>query len=137
MNEEETEIARAFVACALWKWLPGMLGASVTGGVWRVEQADLTALGGAGAGPASIHEVGTWLPDITDPCTRGGILQLVRDPMDDKDLHVRCSRPYVPGYEEVPSWAVYCGRGSRLTARHNDEAEALLWMLQAASEVKT
>ena len=134
MTNEEIEIARSFVACKGWRWLPGMLGVSATGGVWRVEQADLTALGGAGLGPASIHEAGTWFPDINDPCTRGGILQLVRDATGDPDLHVRCIRPYVPSYTESSPWAVHSGRGQRLTERHHTEAEALLQVLQAASE---
>jgi hypothetical protein len=60
-----------------------MLGLSPKAGRWRVEQADLTALCGAGAGPASIHEAGVWLPDLDDPATLGCVLALVREAWGD------------------------------------------------------
>ena len=72
MTEEEIKTARAFVACSRWKWLPGM-----------------RAVGRKGY-PAIIIRVdeplrklsGVWrdaVPDITEPCTLGGILQLIQD----------------------------------------------------------
>ena len=73
------ELARRAIACKGWRWMPGMLGLSAKAGSWRVEQTDLTTLFGAGAGPASIHEVGVWLPDLTDPATVGCLLALVRE----------------------------------------------------------
>ncbi len=126
MTEEETKIARAFVACARWVWLPGMLtdrGVRIS----SVRPPRAYVLGA---------EVPT-LPDITDPCTRGGILQVARDATGDPDLHVRCALPYTPSYTDALPYAVYSGRGQRWTDRHNSEAEALLQVLQAASDNQT
>jgi len=79
MTEEEIEIARAFVACSRWKWLPGMLGPDG----FRIQEVREDPRGftvvsrGMGWTAPSLQE--DWLPDITDPCTLGGILQLVRE----------------------------------------------------------
>jgi hypothetical protein len=87
-NTMSEKLARRAVACPGWRWMPGMLGLSAKAGLWRVEQADLTALFGAGAGPASIHEVGAWLPDLTDPATLGCLLALVREAWGDSAMSV-------------------------------------------------
>ena len=128
------ELARRAVACKGWRWMPGMLGVTATGGVWRVEQADLTALYGAGAGPVSIHETGTWFPDLTDPATVGCLLALVREAAQEPGLHVRCMLPYAPDMsgKTPPPWVLYSGRGQRWGDRHETEAEALVAALEAA-----
>jgi hypothetical protein len=124
MNEEELEIARAFVVCGRWVWLPGMLGVSAMAGIWRVEKADLTALGGAGAGPASIHEAGAWFPNISDPATLGCILQVVRE------AH---GIPWLNTVPLVTAGGVHGWRVRGLdTPVCKTEAEALLRALQAA-----
>ena len=63
MTPEQTKIARAFVKCSAWKWLPGMLGGD-------------TGLRFDGDPP---HDWEAEYPDITDPATLGCIVQLVRD----------------------------------------------------------
>ena len=83
------DLAKQAVACKGWRWMPGMLGVSAKAGLWRVEQADLTALCGAGAGPASIHEAGVWLPDLDDPATLGCLLALVREAYGKSGIHAR------------------------------------------------
>lgn len=113
-----TDLAKRAVACRHWRWMPGMLGLSAKAGLWRVERADLTALSGAGAGPASIHEVGAWLPDLTDPATLGCLLALVREALDIPYLCTSVSpegRWWVDGY-----------------SLHDTEAEALVAALEAA-----
>ena len=113
-----TDLAKRAVACRHWRWMPGMLGLSAKAGLWRVERADLTALSGAGAGPASVHEVGAWLPDLTDPATVGCLLALVREALGIPYLCTSVSpegRWWVDGY-----------------SLHDTEAEALVAALEAA-----
>ena len=119
------DLARRAVACRHWRWLPGMLGLSAKAGLWRVEQADLTALFGAGAGPASIHEVGVWLPDLSDPCTLGGLLALVREAWG-------CPHLSVVGTSE--DWRIDAEGvvGVRDLHSYKSEAEALVAALEAA-----
>ena len=120
------ELARRAVACDRWRWMPGMLGLSPKAGRWRVEQADLTALCGAGAGPASIHEAGVWLPDLDDPATVGCLLALVREAWGDRCLHVGL----------LPArWGVWTSQNMPLhesVGKGLTEAEALVAALEAA-----
>jgi hypothetical protein len=102
--------------------MPGMLGLSAKAGLWRVEQADLTALFGAGAGPASIHEVGAWLPDLDDPCTLGGLLALVREAWGDSAAHA------APDGD----WHIYGDMPETEYAIGDTEAAALVAALEAA-----
>ena len=116
-----------------------MLGLSVSAeaGLWRVEQADLTALSGAGAGPASIHEVGVWLPDLSDPATLGCLLALVREAWG---CHVHLRRWASPAPDmsgrDRSTWEPVDGLGRRLVAGPrvlcDTEAEALVAALEAA-----
>ena len=103
-----------------------MLGLSVgaEAGVWRVEQADLAALSGAGAGPASIHEVGVWLPDLSDPATLGCLLALVREAWGCDSLTCQPLLPLVG----VHGWRVV-GTSAQ---SDNTEAAALVAALEAA-----
>jgi len=72
MTEEQIALARRAVACKGWEWLPGMLA---------VEQA----VPGMALSPHPVrvddywHNVGVWLPDLTDPATLGCLLALVRE----------------------------------------------------------
>lgn len=120
------ELAQRAVACRHWRWMPGMLGLSVSAeaGLWRVEQADLTALSGAGAGPASIHEVGVWLPDLSDPATLGCLLALVREAWGCDSLTCQPLLPLVG----VHGWRVV-GTSAQ---SDNTEAAALVAALEAA-----
>ena len=117
-----SDLAKRAVASPHWRWMPGMLGITAKAGLWRVERADLTALSGAGAGPASIHEVGVWLPDLTDPCTLGGLLALVREAWGGCDTYL------YPGSGEGDWW---CTAGDQ-DFHAPTEAEALVAALEAA-----
>ena len=72
-NEQLAALARRAVACKGWRWMPGMLaiewvapGMSLTGGrPFRVDDG--------------WHDVGVWIPDLTDPATLGCVLALVRE----------------------------------------------------------
>jgi len=139
MTDEELKIARAFVECSPWQWLPGMrmlhsimgparVRSTTDQGVWVVKEKNL-------ASGFRVERDGN-IPDVTDPATLGCILQVARDAMGDPGLHLRCTLPYVPSYTAASPWAVYSGRGQRLSDRHDSEAESLLQVLQAAPEVK-
>jgi hypothetical protein len=109
-----------------------MLGLSAKAGPWRVEQADLTALCGAGAGPASIHEVGAWLPDLSDAATVGCLLALVREVW---------GWPHAFACHDETGWCVPSGETGCCVElqdeagdgeRYNTEAAALVAALEAA-----
>jgi hypothetical protein len=79
MTPEMLDLARRAVACKGWRWMPGMLA---------VEQAvPGMALS---ARPVRVddywHEVGVWLPDLTDPATVGCLLALVREAWGQEDM---------------------------------------------------
>lgn len=110
------DLARRAVACRGFRWLPGMLA---------VEQAvPGMALSSR---PARVddywHEVGIWLPDLTDPATLGCLLALVREAHKDKGAYVYWS-------EMFQEWIVGFTRG---VMRHYDtEAHALVAALEAS-----
>ncbi len=140
MTPEELEIARAFVACGRWVWLPGMRAGHVfadsPGGLWWDRlYGEPGSLVGAAQG-LEVHPSGTYpnptthvAVDHTDPCTRGGILQVVRDATGRKHAYLE----YVGGY-----WAMVDPMDDRWplywTHACASEAEALLLALQAAPE---
>jgi len=69
MTNEEIEIARAFVECGRWKWLPGMRRLTFDGGhLYPSRVAD------DGTYPGGLFPA----PDITDPITAWGTLELVK-----------------------------------------------------------
>ena len=120
MNEEELEIARGFVDCSRWQWLPGIRAVGRKGypAAWFRVEEPLRRLGGV------------WrdsVPDITDPATLGCILHLVRDVWGSPTAYLYCYgrswffEPQQPDPTNHPS-----GR---------TEAETLLHALQVAPEV--
>lgn len=72
MTDEQIALARRAVACKGWKWMPGMLAVE-----WTAPGMSLT-----GGRPVRVddgwHEVGVYVPDITDAATLGCLLALVR-----------------------------------------------------------
>ena len=72
MTADMLDLARRAVACPKWRWMPGMLA---------VEQA----VPGMALSPRPVrvddywHEVGVWLPDLTDPATLGCLLALYEE----------------------------------------------------------
>lgn len=73
MTPPQLDIARRAVACRGWRWMPGMLAIE-----WAAPGMSLT-----GGRPVRVddgwHEVGVWLPDLSDPATLGCLLHLVRE----------------------------------------------------------
>ena len=130
MTPEETKIARAFVECGRWRWLPGMrmlhpimgparVRSTTEQGVWVVKEKNL-------ASGLRAERDGN-IPDITDPCTRGGILRLVQDA---GGLIFKLSiRPM--GCQLVVEWP-----NGRLDGFRGTFSGVLLQALQAAPEVQ-
>jgi len=110
------KIARAFVACSRWKWLPGMLGGD-------------TGLRFDGDHPADWE---AQYPDINDPATIGCIFQVVTEAHGRKALSFR---PRPCGLFGVVVTVGDIGHGDE-EQRFSAFAigEALLLALQAAPE---
>ena len=121
MTDEELKIARAFVACARWQWLPGMRAVGRKGypAAWFRVEEPLQKLGGVWRGA---------VPDVTDPATLGCILQLVQDA---GGLIFKLSiRPM--GDMLVVEWP-----NGRLDSFRGTFSRVLLQALQAAPEVQS
>ena len=122
------ELGRRAVACARWRWLPGMLAERWTGpavgtrGRWH-------GLGRPMTYRYSDHDVRAlrwWpkgLPDLTDPATVGCLLALVREAYDDELAHVR---PCAGGWD----FHTLDPMAPRVTAP--SEAQCLVAALEAA-----
>jgi hypothetical protein len=78
-----TDLARRASACRHWRWLPGMacVNASMPD-TWCARIGDERK-------PTYNH----YLPDLTDPCTLGGLLSLVRAAWDDPHVYVLANGP--------------------------------------------
>lgn len=129
MNAEETELARRFVACKGWVWLPGML-APGRGRVCSVDGETLYFAGTDGRfnGDWEDHQC---LPDLDDAVTRAGLLEVVRRAWGDPDAY---ARPCFSGR----GWAVdFSRRVSESAPRVGGATElaALLAALEAAPGV--
>lgn len=122
MTGEQIALARRAVACQGWRWMPGMLAVE-----WAAPGMSLT-----GGRPVRVderwHEVGVWLPDLSDPATLGCLLALVREAWGDPALCVLM--------ELHGGWCWSVGRGEAATALRGQgattEAEALVVALEAA-----
>lgn len=123
MTPEQKELARRFVACKRWRWMPGMLARYIDGHAWH----RLTDGDGHGYPfrhcPPNPREA--W-PDLTDPATLGCILALVREAWlearGDRRIHCRV---------RANVYRVYSGV-SPVGRWMESEAEALLLALEAA-----
>ena len=117
MTPELQALARRAVACKGWRWMPGMLA--------HREGAHFVRLQG-GRPPRLIRqgqEVEA-LPDLSDPCTLGGLLALVREAWGDPLAHVA---PVAGG------WRVWLELDLSVFFDGATEAEALVAALEAAS----
>ena len=83
----KNELGARIVACKGWRWRPGMLLSSPVGAsrvvVVEPDWLALDDLMGSGRG---VHPSRA-LPDIDDPVTRGGLLELVRKASGDPGAH--------------------------------------------------
>jgi hypothetical protein len=142
MTPKQKDLARRFVACKHWRWMPGMRCVHRwTGGI-RVladengEQSEsyVVVPGARGNAVMAVGECGIMgsfpgagspyplLPDLTDPATLGCILALVRDATGDRRIHCRV---------RANVYRVYSGV-SPVGRWMESEAEALLLALEAA-----
>lgn len=124
MTPEEIEIARGFVACGRWRWMPGMMSEG-----WRLTCVSLHD-GAWSATSTLAHRKYHYptLPNINDPATLGCILRLVRDAWRRPKAYLQ----YVGVY-----WCVVDPRDNLWLdpgIGWKTEAEALLRALQAAPE---
>ena len=65
-----------------------------------------------------------YLPDLSDPCTLGGLLALVREAWEDQTLAAR--------FDDEYGWWVVDGNRWAECSRGDSEAEALVAALEAA-----
>jgi hypothetical protein len=126
VTPEQTEIARAFVACEKWQWMPGML-VTGTSGVSRAGSWSHPAIRVTRQNVSQANN--TWLPDITDPATLGCILALVREAWGSAFVHMRHQWTTRVKHHW---YAIYWSDGHRKEWRGDTEAAALLAALQAA-----
>ena len=117
MDETTMSLARRAVACAAWRWMPGMRHTTtIKGEEWfccRVAEKDA---------PREPRHPDA-LPDFDDPATLGCLLALVREAW---------SRPaaYVAFDHEDDEWLCFAGPVEWLTGA--TEAEALVVALESA-----
>jgi hypothetical protein len=129
MTPEEIEIARAFVACGHWRWMPGML----TGTGYRALRVDSDLTWGVCQDEQTDQEpwpfAYDWLPDLDDPATLGCVRRVVVDVWRcvDWDLAQAGSTRWHFGFVTP--------EGEDFEFQGSTEAEALLRALQAAPEV--
>ena len=129
-------LGKRAVACPKWKWMPGMqvrpaghdgwrfrfLG---MGDWWNFDMAELTKVSG-GYGSEFLKGSIANGPDLTDPATRGCLLQLVRDAYESPHAYVANVSPTMG-----PAWTVK-GLERAGGTRYYSEAEALIAALEAA-----
>ncbi len=108
-------LAERAVACAAWRWMPGMRW--TVGADWgRLLDEQDRVLAGA-------------LPDLDDPATRGCLLALVRQAWPDHPVAPR-REPAPLGYKP---WRALTVRGEQWTGYVADsEQELLVLILEAA-----
>jgi len=130
---DANELARRFVACKGWRWLPGMR-LLVTGtdcAVRLVSSADKTRLLVAHEDDKEgQREDGEVIPDLSDAATRGAILELVREAWGDPYTHCQF---VIAELNQPDCWMAIVDFGiGRREFVGRTEIEALLAALEAA-----
>lgn len=99
IGSEET-LALKLVRSKHWRWLPGMLTVS---GIRIIHaKKDDYVSGYSYKTPQGMRDIkDDDIPDLTDPCTMGGLLTLVREAWDDPGLGCFAS------YRRDGAWLVY------------------------------
>ena len=114
-------LAERAIACKGWRWMPGMKVAG-DGRLWRDWTGGL-AMTGLIEGTEWLANVGE-LPDLSDPCTLGGLLSLVREAYGNPRAVICWQGGAQCGY-----WETFVA-DSEITA--DTEAEALVAALECA-----
>lgn len=137
MDDDLIKLGRRAVACVGWRWMGGMSGVWAMGGVWRHWRCygvgvgssikAVVYLGPEGEELPKIMSIGSTyrcLPDLSDPATRGCVLELVREAWGDPRTHLR-------GMES--DWVAVRTLGLGVASGwHSTEAEVLVSALEAA-----
>ena len=133
----DLDLAKRAVACKGWRWMPGMRlfgGATVTYAddfidIVLTGDATVRRWGGVGAGPL--------LPDLTDPATRGCLLQLVREAWGNPHMYLSPLERSSMTVEWRAVWMVPPGElGGYKAWDGPTETAALIAALEAAPERK-
>ncbi len=140
MTPADLELAREAVGLPTWRWLPGMLTLpDGHGRVWRVVSVDTgtsavrppLALASGPVLRCVAPPLAAMLPDLSDDCTRGGVLRLVEDAYPDGWVWVAPS-PLGSGYP----WAVWWWTGGtdapRVVGLGDGRSAALVAALRSA-----
>lgn len=120
------ELARRAVACRHWRWLPGMSLTRIQGARLAHQSDSGRWLVSYGADSLWCDPDPDWLPDLTDPCTLGGLLALVREARGDQ-TYLPTLLPRVSGAR----WAVEQTMPHTQTL-YESEVAALVAALEAA-----
>lgn len=122
---DANELARRFVACKGWRWLPGMLAQSESQGVARVYHVAADgwiSLCGGQPFESQFHTKTPEFPILSDAATVGCILALVREAWGNDSVCI---------YMYGRAWNVMAS-GSITERFGATEIEALLAALEAA-----
>ena len=124
MSEETEELARRAVACEGWRWMAGMVGIRNSGTEFDGDRHRVTI-----KTRSTMDNIG-WLPDLSDPATRGCLLELVREVRDEPRAYVEHGSR---GCRVMSPFASILG--DAMSAFHDHpEPAALVAALEAADE---
>lgn len=131
----DLDLARRAVACKGWRWLEGMSAMRPRSGA-PDDAGDCRRM----TAPARESDMAGWLPDLTDPATRGALLQLAREAWNAPNGYVTCKRSRCASQDYAPgawdwTWAFW-GDEETFVASGDSEVSALIVALEAAPERK-
>ena len=163
MTEEQQqwiELGRRAVACAGWRWMPGML-AMCAPRWWADTWSDMrivrvllddskieyakpydksVGLGGSYITTRTLHPCEWWFPDLRDPATLGCVLALVREACEPErapgDWPMVCTYQNAAKKWGVGAWLNESGKATfaaLVLPTYDTEAAALVAALEAAS----
>ena len=136
-----SDLAKRAVACAGWRWVPGMLVAGIGAlsiGMGRVVDVSAAGFPVYRDGYGRLQVVPGALPDFADPATCGCLLALVREAWGDERLHITPPARDRGHRFASPDWITWKPRThptmNSVAGRGATEAEALVAALEAAPQ---